>query len=113
MGEHERCLAVGVHPARWIEPVPGDHGDGISAKTYTYGIRNLAGHDNHDGTVTLYAITAQYSTFSNGEPDPDKLVTITDLVGATTLPTSEQFITLQWSGVGEVFRGVAFTPGSN
>lgn len=86
---------------------------GYPAKTYTYGIRNLAGHDNHDGTVTLYAITAQYSTFSNGEPDPDKLVTITDLVGATTLPTSEQFITLQWSGVGEVFRGVAFTPGSN
>src|SRR5271157_2112926 len=49
---------------------------GYPAQTYTYGIRNLAGKDNGDGTVTLYSITAQYSTFSGGEPDPTKLVTI-------------------------------------
>jgi hypothetical protein len=36
----------------------------------TYGLRNLAGVVNADGTATFYAVTSQYSTISNGEPDP-------------------------------------------
>jgi hypothetical protein len=44
--------------------------------------------------------------------DPNKLVTITDRLSATTPPTSEKFATTQAAGFGEVLRGVSFTPGT-
>jgi hypothetical protein len=101
---------------------------GYPAPTFTTGLRNMTGRVNRDGTVTLFAITAQTSTISGGEPDPTKLVMITDVLAATHLPTGdadrgdddrdrdgrpgslEQFVTLQASRAGEVFRGVAFAP---
>lgn len=83
---------------------------GYPAPTYPTGIRNIAGWDNGDGTVTIFAITGQYSTISTGEPDPTSLVGITDSLAATTLPASEQFVTLQNSGTQQVYRGVAFIP---
>ena len=70
----------------------------------------MTGANNGDGTVTIYAITAQFSAVSGGESDPSSLVGITDSLAATTLPANEQFVTLQTSGVGEVFRGVAYVP---
>jgi hypothetical protein len=87
--------------------------------TATTGLRNIAGRINDDGTVTIYAITGQYSTISGGEPDPTKLVVVTDILSARTLPDShwhgwfdgaERFEILQVSGYGEVFRGVALAP---
>ena len=88
---------------------------GYPAPTYTYGLRNLTGKVNReDGTVTVYAITSQYSTFSSGEPDPTNLVVVTDRISATTQNTHhyglDHFVTLQNSGYGQVFRGVAFAP---
>ncbi len=89
---------------------------GYPVPTYTYGIRNMTGRVNPDGTVTVYAITAQYSTISGGEPDPTKLVAITDELSAATLPAgkgkkaSEMFVVLGSSNAGEVFRGVALAP---
>ncbi len=92
---------------------------GYPVPTYTYGLRNLTGEVNWDGTVTLYAITAQYSSISGGEPDPTNLVTVTDRISATSLSGAEDqryyrrfdhFVTLKNSGVGQVFRGVAFAP---
>lgn len=80
--------------------------------SYTYGIRNMTGYNNGDGTATIYAITSQFSAVSGGEPDPTSLVGITDQISATTLPANEQFITLQTSAPGEVFRGVAYVPPS-
>ena len=83
---------------------------GYPVQTYTYGLRNMTGSNNGAGTVTLYAITSQYSSISGGEPDPTSLVGITDSLAATTLPANEQFVTLQTSGLQEVYRGVAFIP---
>lgn len=83
---------------------------GYPVQTYTYGLRNMTGSNNGDGTVTIYAVTSQYSSISGGEPDPTSLVGITDSLAATTLPPNEQFVTLQTSGLQEVFRGVAFIP---
>ncbi|MGH9763004.1 MAG: calcium-binding protein, partial [Blastocatellia bacterium] len=89
---------------------------GYPAPTFTTGLRNLTGIVNFDGTVTIYAITAQFSSISGGEPDPTKLVAITDRLSAKTLPTGrlpfglETFVTLQTSRSGEAFRGVAFAP---
>jgi len=84
--------------------------NGDPIQSYTYGIRNITGTNNGDGTVTIYAITAQFSAASGGESDPTSLVGITDSLAATTLPTNEQFATLQISASGEVYRGVAYVP---
>lgn len=95
---------------------------GYGVPTYTTGLRNLTGRVNGDGTVTIYAITAQTSAISGGEPDPTRLVAITDEIAATSLPLGlddglpggpETFVTLQASRSGEVFRGVAFAPCSS
>jgi hypothetical protein len=59
---------------------------GYGVPTFTTGLRNLTGKVNGDGTVTIYAITAQTSTVSGGEPDPTKLVAVTDEIAATQLP---------------------------
>jgi hypothetical protein len=89
---------------------------GYPVSTTTYGIRNMTGKVNGDRTVTVYAITAQFSSISGGEPDPTNLVVITDSLAATTLPSpgrfadDERFVTLKSSNVGEVFRGVSFAP---
>ena len=101
---------------------------GYPVPTYTTGLRNITGQVNRDGTVTLYAITAQTSSISGGEPDPTKLVTITDVLAATALPADgeqhhcgdrdrdahegslERFVTLQASRSSEVYRRVAFAP---
>jgi hypothetical protein len=98
---------------------------GYPVPTFTTGLRNLTGRVNGDGTVTIYAITAQTSTISGGEPDPTKLVAVTDVIAATRLPvdddrdygqwsdhrgTLEHFVALQQAQSGEVFRGVAFAP---
>jgi len=86
---------------------------GYPVPTFTYGLRNMTGQLNADGTVTIYAITSQFSSISGGEPDPTRLVMITDRLAATTLPSpgwfddEEQFVTLKESGASEVFRGVA------
>jgi hypothetical protein len=99
---------------------------GYPVPTHTTGLRNMTGRVNADGTVTIFAITAQTSTISGGEPDPTNLVMITDLLAATHLPPPdgrdddrdhdrddrqlEKFTTLQAAPTGEVFRGVAFAP---
>lgn len=83
----------------------------------TGGCRNIAGRHNHDGTVTIYAITSTISANGDQGADPNKLVKVTDLLSATTLPTGNQwgnfighFVTLRTARAGEVFRGIAFAP---
>ncbi len=84
----------------------------------TGGCRNITGRHNHDGTVTIYAITSTISANGDTGADPNKLVKVTDVLTATTLPTSNgpwggfigHFETLRSAKAGEVFRGVAFAP---
>jgi hypothetical protein len=86
----------------------------------TGGCRNMTGQHNHDGTVTLYAITSTISTNGDQGADPNKLVKVTDRLDATTLPTGDgdhdrddrvgHFVTLRSAKAGEVFRGVALAP---
>ena len=98
---------------------------GYPVPTFTTGLRNLTGRISGDGTVTIYVITAQTSTISGGEPDPTKLVAVTDMIAATRLPVDDDrgygqwsdyrgalahFVTLQQSFSGEVYRGVALAP---
>ena len=76
------------------------------------GLRNITGRVNGDGTVTIWAITSTVSGNGDQGADPNKLVMITDTLAATTLPAAESFMTVRTAGVGEVLRGVSFTPGT-
>jgi hypothetical protein len=84
----------------------------------TDGCRNMTGRVNRDGTVDIYAVTSTVSTSGDQGADPNKLVRVTDLLKATSLPTGsgplgfliDRFFTLRSARSGEVFRGVAFAP---
>jgi hypothetical protein len=86
----------------------------------TGGCRNITGQHNHDGTVTIYAITSTISANGDTGADPNKLVKVADQLDATTLPTGDgdhdrddrvgHFVTLRSAKAGEVFRGVALAP---
>ena len=61
--------------------------------------------------MTIWAITSTVSGNGDQGADPNKLVAITDQLGATTQP-AESFATERSAGFGEVLRGVSFTPGT-
>jgi hypothetical protein len=91
-----------------------------SVNPATDGCRNLTGRVNFDKTVTLYAVTSTVSANGDQGADPNKLVKITDLLGATSIPTNdghhfwddswERFVTIRSARAGEVLRGIAFAP---
>jgi hypothetical protein len=87
-------------------------GTGFPWTPATDGLRNITGVVNGDGTATVYAITSTISGSGDQGADPNKLVTITDSLAATTLPAAETFATLRTAGYGEVLRGVSWTPGT-
>ena len=86
----------------------------------TDGCRNIAGRVNGNGTVTIYAVTSTISASGDQGADPNKLVKVTDLLKATTLPavgghqdhdgSLGKFVTVRSAKAGEVLRGIAFTP---
>jgi hypothetical protein len=80
----------------------------------TDGCRNITGRSNGDGTVTIYAVTSTVSGNGDQGADPNKLVKVTDLLKATSLPTGKggwgHFSTIRSANAGEVLRGVAFAP---
>jgi len=76
------------------------------------GLRNIAGRVNPDGTASIWGITSTVSGDGDEGADPNKLVTITDRLGATSPGTTESFTTVRSAGYGEVLRGVSFTPGT-
>ena len=53
----------------------------------TDGCRNITGKLNRDGTVTIYAVTSTISANGDQGADPNKLMKVTDILSATTLPT--------------------------
>jgi len=86
----------------------------------TDGCRNVTGRHNHDGTVTLFAVTSTVSASGDQGADPNLLVKVRDRLEATTLPTGDgdddrddhlgHFKTIRAAKFGEVLRGVAFAP---
>lgn len=85
----------------------------------TGGCRNIAGMHNDDGTVTIFAVTSTISPNGDQGADPNKLVKVTDVLSATTLPAAGwangddrlgHFEIIRSAKAGEVFRGVALAP---
>lgn len=81
----------------------------------TDGCRNIAGRVNHDGTVTVWAVTSTVSTNGDTGADPNKLVMVNDVLRAKSLPSVhnpwlETFHTVRSARAGEAFRGVALAP---
>ncbi|WP_246576395.1 hypothetical protein [Actinospica durhamensis] len=74
------------------------------------GIRNFTGQVNRDGTVTLYGVTTSIGGVSDPGANPNKLVSVTDSISATTEPSREHYTTLETANAGDVLRGVSFAP---
>jgi hypothetical protein len=84
--------------------------DGAWPNVTTIGLRNLTGIVNTaTNTVTLWATTSTLSASGDNGADPNKVVTITDQIGATTLSAvaSESFSVVVGPTYGTVYRGVA------
>jgi hypothetical protein len=91
-----------------------DNGTGLPWAPATDGLRNLTGQVNPDGTVSIWAATSTVSGSGDQGADPNKLVEITDKLGATSAgqASNEKFHTVVSATYGQVVRGVAFTPGT-
>jgi hypothetical protein len=76
----------------------------------TDGLRNITGRVNRDGTATIWAITSTVSGSGDQGADPNRLVAITDGLGAGA-PGSESFRTVRTARSGQVLRGMSFMPG--
>jgi hypothetical protein len=75
--------------------------------------RNITGRVNGNGTVVIYAVTSTISASGDQGADPNKLVKVTDLLKATTLPAADdlgKFVTIRSANAGEVLRGITFAP---
>jgi hypothetical protein len=82
--------------------------DGPWPAIKTIGLRNMDGVVNQAaGTVTLWAVTSTLSASGDNGADPNKVVTITDQLSATTLPANESFSVVVGPTYGTVYRGVA------
>ncbi|HVN92443.1 MAG TPA: hypothetical protein VMT38_02040, partial [Terracidiphilus sp.] len=84
-----------------------------SIEPATGGCRNITGVVNRDGTATIYAITSTISLNGDNGADANKLVKVTDSIGATQLATHgylDTFVTVRSAQAGEAFRGVAQAP---
>jgi hypothetical protein len=87
-------------------------GTGLPWAPATDGLRNITGRVNRDGTVTIWAVTSTVSGGGDQGADPNKLVSITDQLDATSSPAWESFSTVVPAAYDQVVRGVSFTPGT-
>lgn len=92
-------------------PTGDNAATGLPWAPATGGLRNITGQVNSDGTVTIWGITSTVSGATDEGADPNRLVRVTDTVGATS-PAGDSFKTLRTASSGEVLRGIVYVPGS-
>ena len=93
-------------------PTGDNAATGLPWAPATDGLRNIDGRVNPNGTATIWAITSTVSGDGDQGADPNKLMAITDQLGAVAPPASESFGTVRAAVSGEVLRGISFTPGT-
>jgi hypothetical protein len=96
-------------------PMGSNGATGLPWAPATDGLRNLTGHVDGDGTVTIWAITSTVSGGGDTGADPNRLVAIRDVLSNTSASriSQERFVTLRSAGFGEVLRGVQLAPGGS
>ncbi len=89
-----------------------DGGSGLPWAPATDGLRNIGGRVNGNGTVTIYATTSTVSGSGDQGADPNKVVAITDMLGASSpaAANAEQFQTIAPPIAGVRYGGVAVLP---
>jgi hypothetical protein len=93
-------------------PAGDNPATGLPWASATDGLRNITGHVNRNGTVTVWGTTSTVSGNGDQGADPNKLVAITDNPAATAPARGESFRTVRSAGSREVLRGVSLTPGT-
>jgi hypothetical protein len=88
----------------------GTGGTGEPWAPATDGLRNISGHANPDGTVTIYATTSTVSGSGDQGGDPNQVVAVNDRLSGDTLPASERFHTIAPPRFGVRYGGVAVLP---
>jgi hypothetical protein len=106
-------LGLGVPYTVKGYPTGTNAATGLPWSPATDGLRNITGRVNRDGTATIWAITSTVSGGGDQGADPNRLVSITDKLAATTLPAGESFVSVKTAGFGEALRGISFTPGTD
>ena len=105
-------LSLGVPYTVPGYPAGDNSATGLPWAPATDGLRNITGRVSPNGTVTIWAITSTVSGGGDQGADPNKMVSVTDKLGATTLPAGESFRTVVPAAYDQVVRGVSFTPGT-
>ncbi|MGN6608646.1 MAG: hypothetical protein ACTHMS_16755 [Jatrophihabitans sp.] len=90
-------------------PTGDNPATGLPWSPATDGLRTITGVVNDDGTVTVWAVTSTVSGATDEGADPNRLVRVTDALGATT-PAGDEFSTLRTARSGEALRGIAYLP---
>lgn len=94
-------------------PTGTNSATGLPWSPATDGLRSITGKVNSDGTVSLWAVSSTVSGSGDQGADPNKLVEINDNLAATSRPTGESFKTVETAALGQLYRGVTFTPGTD
>lgn len=103
---------------KWVEDYTLQNGLGLGTDytvgnyypTATDGLRNITGTVNSNGTVTIYGVTSTVSTSGDQGADPNEIVAITDDLADTTLPSGEDFATIDGPQYGVAYRGISADP---
>ena len=90
----------------------GPGGTGGPWSPATDGLRALTGRVGRDGIATIWAVTSTVSGGGDNGADPDKLMAIEDRVDGTTPAPWQSFRSVHAAKVGQILRGVSFTPGT-
>jgi hypothetical protein len=94
-------------------PTGTNSATGLPWSPATDGLRAITGKLNPNGTVSLWAVTSTVSGSGDQGADPNKLVEINDNLAATSRPSGESFKTVETAVLGQLYRGVTFTPGTD
>ncbi|MFC1419085.1 hypothetical protein [Streptacidiphilus cavernicola] len=91
-------------------PTGDNSATGLPWAPATDGLRTLTGTVGADGRVTVWAVTSTVSGATDEGADPNRLVSVTDRLGATS-PAGDAFRTLRTARAGEALRGIVYVPG--
>ncbi|MFC1407451.1 MULTISPECIES: hypothetical protein [Streptacidiphilus] len=107
----QQGLALGTPYAVSHYPTGDNPATGLPWAPATDGLRNITGKVDAHGDVTIWGITSTVSGATDEGADPNRLVSVTDRLHATTA-TGDTFRTLRTAQSGEALRGIVYVPGN-